>query len=94
MAETGLWNIAQQQPGRTAVITPDGRAVGYGELAATADRYGRGLQAMGLQISSYLLACLPYAMCLAILVLTHWMTGRSTHMPESLKNVFDTGRSG
>ena len=51
------------------------------------------LQAMGLQVSSYLLACLPYAMCLAVLVATHWVTGRSSHMPESLKNVFDTGRS-
>ena len=51
------------------------------------------LQAMGLQISSYLLACLPYVMCLAVLVATHWLTSRSTHMPESLKNVFDAGRT-
>lgn len=51
-------------------------------------------QVMGLQISSYLLACLPYAMCLAVLVLTHVATGRSSHMPESLKGVFDAGRSG
>jgi hypothetical protein len=31
-------------------------------------------------------------MCLAVLVLTHFVTGRSGHMPESLKSVFDAGR--
>jgi simple sugar transport system permease protein len=50
------------------------------------------LQVIGLEISSYLLACLPYAMCLLVLVITHMMTERASHMPESLKNVFDTGR--
>lgn len=50
------------------------------------------LQAMGIEVSSYLLACLPYAMCLLILVATQLVTDRATAMPASLKNVFDSGR--
>ncbi|MCX5043345.1 acyl-CoA synthetase [Aldersonia sp. NBC_00410] len=45
----GLWNIAADDPGRIALVDPDGREVSYGELAAAADRYGRGMQAMGLR---------------------------------------------
>lgn len=52
------------------------------------------LQAIGLEVSSYLLACLPYAMCLLVLVATQLLTDRRNYMPESLKNVFDTGRHG
>lgn len=51
------------------------------------------LQAMGLEVSSYLLACLPYAMCLVVLVATQLVSSRASHMPESLKNVFDSGRT-
>jgi long-chain acyl-CoA synthetase len=45
----GLWNIAADDPGRIALVDPDGREVSYGELTAAADRYGRGMQAMGLR---------------------------------------------
>ena len=45
----GLWNIASASPDRIALVDPDGRQITYGELASTADRYGRGLQAMGLR---------------------------------------------
>ncbi|WP_436535394.1 acyl-CoA synthetase [Actinoplanes sp. HUAS TT8] len=48
MSEIGLWNIADRDPHGTAVVDPDGRVVTYGELAAEADRIGRGLQALGL----------------------------------------------
>jgi long-chain acyl-CoA synthetase len=44
----GLWAIAASSPDRVAVIEPDGRPVTYAELAGQADRYGRGLQALGL----------------------------------------------
>ncbi len=47
--EPGLWNIAASDPDRIAVVDPDGREVTYAELATTADRYGRGMQAMGLR---------------------------------------------
>jgi long-chain acyl-CoA synthetase len=59
VADIGLWKIAEQQPERTAVITPEGSAIAYGELAATADRYGRGLQAMGLRPGDAIVLMLP-----------------------------------
>ncbi|GAA2643468.1 acyl-CoA synthetase [Paractinoplanes durhamensis] len=48
MSGIGLWNIAHQDPERTAVVDPGGGVVTYGELAAEADRIGGGLQALGL----------------------------------------------
>lgn len=45
----GLWNIAADEPDRIALIDPTGRAHSYRELAETADRYGRGLQDLGLR---------------------------------------------
>jgi long-chain acyl-CoA synthetase len=56
---TGLWAIADASPDRTAVIEPDGRAVSYAELARDADRYGRGLQALGLRPGSTVATLLP-----------------------------------
>jgi len=41
------------------VIEPDGRAVSYAELARDADRYGRGLQAVGLRPGSTVATLLP-----------------------------------
>ena len=37
-----------RHPDRVAVIEPDGTVVSYAELAARADQFGRGLQALGL----------------------------------------------
>jgi len=54
-----MWAIAGAAPDRTAVIEPDGRAVSYAELAATADRYGRGLQALGLRPGDTVAGLLP-----------------------------------
>ena len=59
MADTGLWNIARDQPDLTAVIDPHGREIGYGDLAASADRYGRGLQQLGLAVGDCLVVMLP-----------------------------------
>jgi long-chain acyl-CoA synthetase len=55
----GLWAIAARSPDRIAVIEPDGRAVSYAELAREADRYGRGLQAIGLTAGDAVAALLP-----------------------------------
>jgi long-chain acyl-CoA synthetase len=55
----GLWGIAAATPDRTAVVDPDGRALSYGDLAAAADRYGRGLQAMGLRPGDAIVVMLP-----------------------------------
>jgi long-chain acyl-CoA synthetase len=55
----GLWAIAAESPDRTAVIEPSGRAVTYAELAREADRYGRGLQALGLTPGDTVATLLP-----------------------------------
>ncbi len=59
MTVLGLWAIAEATPDRTAVIEPAGGAVGYAELAARADRYGRGLQALGLRPGDTVAGLLP-----------------------------------
>jgi long-chain acyl-CoA synthetase len=58
-ATLGLWAIAKESPGLTAVFEPDGTAVSYGELARQADRYGRGLQALGLGTGDTFATLLP-----------------------------------
>jgi long-chain acyl-CoA synthetase len=55
----GLWAIAAESPDRTAVIEPGGAAVTYAELAREADRYGRGLQALGLRPGDAVATLLP-----------------------------------
>ncbi len=59
MTAIGLWGIAGVTPDRTAVIEPDGGTVSYAELAALADRYGRGLQALGLRPGDTVAGQLP-----------------------------------
>ena len=59
MTDIGLWAIAEATPDRTALIEPNGRAVSYAELAALADRYGRGLQALGLRPGATVAGLLP-----------------------------------
>ena len=59
MTDIGLWAIAEATPDRTAVIEPNGRAVSYADLAALADRYGRGLQALGLRPGATVAGLLP-----------------------------------
>ena len=56
---TGLWAIAASAPGRAAAVEPGGRAVSYAELASEADRYGRGLRALGLSTGDTVAALLP-----------------------------------
>ena len=59
MNAIGLWAIAAESPDRTAVIEPGGQAVTYAELAREADRYGRGLQALGLRPGDTVATLLP-----------------------------------
>ena len=59
MTDIGLWTIAAQEPDRTAVIEPDGTAVSYAELAASADQIGRGLRALGLRPGDCVAGMLP-----------------------------------
>jgi long-chain acyl-CoA synthetase len=55
----GLWAIAAHSPGRPAVIGADGAVVSYAELAREADRYGRGLRALGLSAGDTIATLLP-----------------------------------
>jgi len=57
--EIGLWNIAREEPDRVALVDPDERTIGYAELAGAADRYGAGLQQLGLRPGDCLVVMLP-----------------------------------
>lgn len=46
------------------------------------------LQAAGVEISSYLLACLPYLLCLGVVVLGYLRQSASGGMPAELRQVF------
>ncbi|MEU0567889.1 AMP-binding protein [Nonomuraea sp. NPDC005983] len=45
----GFYAIAQADPGRRAVVGPDGSVVSYGELLATVNQVSHGLRARGLR---------------------------------------------
>jgi long-chain acyl-CoA synthetase len=75
VASTGLWNIAREQPDLTAVVDPDGREVTYAELAAAADRYGRGFQAMGLSPGDSVVLLLPNGIDLVSVYFGAFQTG-------------------
>ncbi|MBB5856857.1 acyl-CoA synthetase [Amycolatopsis umgeniensis] len=55
----GVWNIAAQEPERVALVDPDGRSIGYGDLAAKANAYARGLQALGLEAGDVVVVLQP-----------------------------------
>ncbi|MDP9092353.1 MAG: acyl-CoA synthetase [Actinomycetota bacterium] len=59
MAQTGLWNIAREQPDLPAVVDPSGREITYQALAAAADAYGRGLARLGLEVGDCITVMLP-----------------------------------
>jgi long-chain acyl-CoA synthetase len=75
VADIGLWNIARDQPDRTAVIDPNGTALSYRDLAAAADRYGRGLQEQGLRPGDCLVVMLPNGADLLALYFAAMQTG-------------------
>ncbi|MEV6909594.1 acyl-CoA synthetase [Amycolatopsis sp. NPDC051071] len=55
----GVWNIAAQEPEKVALVDPDGRSIGYGDLAAKANAYARGLQALGLEAGDVVVVLQP-----------------------------------
>jgi long-chain acyl-CoA synthetase len=75
VASIGLWNISREQPDLTAVVDPDGRQVTYGELAAAADRCGRGFQAMGLEPGDAVVLLLPNGIDLVSVYFGAFQTG-------------------
>jgi long-chain acyl-CoA synthetase len=75
MGEPGLWNIARTEPDMTAVVDPSGREVSYRELAATANRYGRGLQALGLSPGDCVVMMLPNGVDMVAVYFAAMQTG-------------------
>ncbi|MEV0899141.1 acyl-CoA synthetase [Actinoplanes sp. NPDC049802] len=59
MTGIGMWTIAAEQPQLAAIVDPDGRTLTYGELAAEADRIGRGLRDAGLEAGDTIALLLP-----------------------------------
>ncbi|ONI70750.1 acyl-CoA synthetase [Actinosynnema sp. ALI-1.44] len=75
MTAIGLWNIAADLPDHPAVVDPDGAVVTYGELAARANRYGRGLQELGLTPGDTVVMALPNSADLLALYFAVLQTG-------------------
>jgi general nucleoside transport system permease protein len=46
------------------------------------------LQAVGVPLSSYLLATLPYVVSLAVLMINYRKTSQSGGMPDGLRSIF------
>ena len=61
MADFGFWNLAQQDPGQLALVTPDERRLTAGELLARANRLVHGLRALGLGKGDVVATVLPNA---------------------------------
>jgi long-chain acyl-CoA synthetase len=59
MTALGLWQIADAEPERVAVVDPGGRQVTYRELADAANAYGNGLRALGLHTGDVIVMMLP-----------------------------------
>ena len=55
----GLWNIAGAEPARTAIITPDGAEMSFGDLVSAAGRYAAGLQGLGLKAGDSVALLMP-----------------------------------
>jgi long-chain acyl-CoA synthetase len=71
----GLWAIAGEEPDRTAVVEPDGRVVTYAELAAEADRIGRGLQVEGLRTGDSIAVLVPNSAAMLAVYFAALQTG-------------------
>jgi len=55
----GFWKLAEEDPGRLALVDPSGAEVTYGELFATSNRLVHGLRALGLTAGDGVAAVLP-----------------------------------
>ena len=58
-AAIGLWNIAEAQPLKAAIVEPDGAVVSYQDLVAEANRIGRGLGEAGLRTGDSIAVLMP-----------------------------------
>ena len=59
MSNVGVWNIADAEPDRLAIVDPDGSQTSYRELAELTNRYVHGLRARGMRTGDVLAVLLP-----------------------------------
>jgi long-chain acyl-CoA synthetase len=59
MPDLGFWNLAQADPERIALVTPDGLEHSAGDLLAAANQVSHGLRAQGLERGDTVACVLP-----------------------------------
>ncbi|MFQ5664956.1 MAG: acyl-CoA synthetase [Candidatus Binatia bacterium] len=59
MPEYGFWHLAQKDPGRLAVVEPNGNPLTAGELLAASNRLVHGLRRLGLKQGDCIATVLP-----------------------------------
>ena len=57
--DLGFWTIAQSQPGKLALVDPDGSELTYGELLGRANQLVAGLRELGLGVGDAVAMVLP-----------------------------------
>ena len=59
MSEFGFWKLASDEPGRNALVTPDGACVTAGELAAQSNRLVHAMRSLGARRGDAIATMLP-----------------------------------
>ncbi|HEY2773370.1 MAG TPA: acyl-CoA synthetase [Candidatus Binatia bacterium] len=59
MSEYGFWKLASENPGRIALVTPEGGTVTAGELAAQSNRLVHAMRALGVARGDAIAAMFP-----------------------------------
>ncbi|MFY9586501.1 MAG: acyl-CoA synthetase, partial [Actinomycetota bacterium] len=59
MGELGFWNVAQSDPGRLALVDPEGAEMTAGELLAECNKLVHGLRALGMKPGDAVATVLP-----------------------------------
>jgi len=98
MADQGFWSHAQRNPGKLALVDPEGREWTRGELLALCNQVVHGLRALGLERGDAVAVALPncgefYAIYLACLQAGFYLTPINWHLagPEIAYIVSDSG---
>ena len=75
MSDLGFWNLARQDPGHLALVTPEEERVSAGELLARANRLVHGLRALGLGTGDVVATVLPNSAAMLELYLAALQAG-------------------
>ncbi|MHB8465863.1 MAG: AMP-binding protein, partial [Acidimicrobiales bacterium] len=97
MADLGFWALAEADPGKLALVTPEGEEVTAGALLAESNRLVHGLRALGLTTGDAIAVVLPnsvefMALYLAALQAGFYLVPINTHLvgPEIAHIVSDS----